>query len=70
MIGSNLNGGGFVNVSCERSRPMLSYIYIYIYIYIHLVCPSVYDTTFYCKIIFYVSAVEPAMGKSIIVWNA
>jgi hypothetical protein len=39
-------------------------------IIIHLVYPSVCDTTFCCKSIFYVSATESAIGKSIVVWNA
>jgi hypothetical protein len=36
-------------------------------ILIHLVCPSICDTTFCCKSIFYVSAAKPAIGKSIVV---
>jgi len=36
----------------------------------NLVCPYVCDTTFSCKSIFYVSAAEPTIGKSIVVWNA
>jgi hypothetical protein len=32
-------------------------------------CLPVYDVTFCCIIIFYVSAAKPAIGKSIFVWN-
>jgi len=32
-------------------------------------CLPVCDVMFYCIIIFYVSAAEPAIGKSIFVWN-
>ncbi len=39
-------------------------------ILIHLICPSVCDTTFCYKSIFYVSTAEPATRKSIVVWIA
>jgi hypothetical protein len=38
-------------------------------LYINSLGLPVCDVTFYCIIIFYVSAAEPATGKSIFVWN-
>jgi len=42
---------------------------VYSYLIYKFTCLPVCDVTFCCIIIFYVSATEPAIGKSIFVWN-
>ncbi len=58
----------------ELSHEILCFLQIvrkwYIYIlYINSFGLPIHDVTFCCIIIFYVSAAEPAIGKSIFVWN-
>jgi hypothetical protein len=72
MFNSKTNSNRYVGDNGEKNHleENMEFYFFQSNILIHLVCPSVCDTTFCCKSIFYVSTTEPAIGKNIVVWNA